>query len=289
MKFLLSTLLFSFSFVILQGQSASKLFNDTRVINSHSVEVLDKGHMDIRIGHRFGDMSGKWSTLYGLENATDVYIGGEYGISDKLMVGVSRSKGSSSLKMLVNGLVKWNLLHEKNNKPVSLTLVGLATASTMEKSSSPFSLSYFENPLQRFSYCGQAVIGKKVNAKTSFQGNFSVVHRNIVKVGDVNTTISAGLATRIQLNKALAIIGDVNLPLNGPQRMFNTGQPADLPQYYIPFGLGVELGTGGHIFQINLTNARGIPQTDYLANTTSTWIDGGFRLGFTISRLFKVR
>lgn len=289
MKFILSTLLLGLCCININGQNTSKLFNDSRVINSHSVEVLDKGHLDIRIGHRFGDMSGKWSTLYGLENATDVYIGGEYGISDKLMAGLSRSKGSSSLKMLVNGFLKWNLIHEKNNKPVSLTILGLGTVSTMQRSSSPFSLSYFENPIQRLSYCGQAIVGKRISKKTSLQANFSALHRNIVKVGDVNTTLSAGLATRIQVRKAMAIIGDINIPLNGPQSMFNSEQAADLPEYFIPFGIGVELGTGGHIFQINLTNAQGIPQTDYLANTTSNWADGGFRLGFTISRLFKVR
>ena len=272
----------------LKAQSPTKLFNDSRVINSHSVEVLQKGTLDIRIGHRFGDVGGAWNTFYGLEQATDVYIGGEYGLSDKFLVGLSRSKGSAGLRMLVNGLAKWNLAHEKDGKPFSLTLVGLATVSTMQKSDSPSSLSHFPNFLNRMSYCGQWVIGKRISPALSLQANISALHRNIVLIEDMNTTISVGMATRIQLNKTFALIGDINMPLNGPQSFFQESS-ANLPDFYIPIGVGMEFNTGGHIFQMNLTNARGIPQTDFLASTTSSWLDGGFRLGFTISRVFKVR
>ena len=33
-------------------------FKDTRVINTHSIETLRKGKLDMRIAHRFGDFAG---------------------------------------------------------------------------------------------------------------------------------------------------------------------------------------------------------------------------------------
>ena len=74
-------LIMAFMAVSTNGQTF-QTFKDTRVINTHSTEVLGKGRMDIRIGHRFGDMFGDrggWETFYGLESARDVIFGAEYG------------------------------------------------------------------------------------------------------------------------------------------------------------------------------------------------------------------
>ncbi|MFT5386411.1 MAG: hypothetical protein ACI81W_003824, partial [Saprospiraceae bacterium] len=67
-------LFFCFLFLIvntLDAQYTFETFKDTRVINTHSVETLPKRKLDIRIGHRFGDLAGSrggWKTFYGLEN-----------------------------------------------------------------------------------------------------------------------------------------------------------------------------------------------------------------------------
>jgi hypothetical protein len=288
----ISILSFLFSGVALTSsfsQNDSKLFNDRRVINSHSVEVLNKSFLDIRIGHRFGDVNGQWNTLYGLEVANDVFIGGEYGVTDKFMVGLSRSKGSGKLKMLVNGLAKWNIFHERNNNPFSLTLVGVATATTMAKNERPNTLTTFPSFVNRMSYCGQVVIGKQLTDKFALQANVSTLHRNIVENPDKNTMFSTGFAARLKLNKTIALISDLNIPLSGPQSPFADGNQGVDKEYHMPLGFGIEFDTGGHVFQLNLTNAKGIPQTDFLATTKSSWLDGEFRLGFTISRIFKVR
>jgi hypothetical protein len=46
------------------------------------------------------------------------------------------------------------------------------------------------------------------------------------------------------------------------------------------------LETGGHVFHINLTNSAGLLENDYLPFNNKNWAQGGFRLGFTISRGF---
>jgi hypothetical protein len=64
---------------------------------------------------------------------------------------------------------------------------------------------------------------------------------------------------------------------------------ADRPEgFYTPFGIGLEMETGGHIFQINFTNATGIIENDYIPYTTKQWSENEFRLGFTISRIFNL-
>ena len=52
--------------------------------------------------------------------------------------------------------------------------------------------------------------------------------------------------------------------------------------------LGIEIETGGHVFHLNLTNSAGIIYNDFIPYTFDSWLNKGFKLGFTISRNFVV-
>ncbi|MEM9837340.1 MAG: DUF5777 family beta-barrel protein, partial [Bacteroidota bacterium] len=125
-----------------QDQRVQRTFKDTRAVNVHSVETLPARKLDVRISHRFGDFTGDnggWPTFYGLETATDVAIGAEYGFSDSFTAGLYRAKGSGStpegdigLRQLLNFLGKVRLLHqtEDNKTPLSAAFVATASLST---------------------------------------------------------------------------------------------------------------------------------------------------------------
>jgi len=274
-------------------------FKDTRVINAHSVETLKAGMLDFRIGHRFGDIAGPeggWETFWGLEEAADVLIGFEYGITDRLMIGISRTNGGLSElngitlpKANINGLIKYRLATQDNvGTPFSIALLGHMTASTGKKSSSPSDLNFFSKTEHRFSYHGEFMIGKKFSPYLSLQLSGAWTYRNIIPnadntggVADQNDLVSAGLTARVQMNKATAIILDGRFIFSDLRTAENG--------YYLPLGIGLEWETGGgHVFQINLTNATGLVETDYIPYTRSNWLDGGYRLGFTIGRQFRL-
>ena len=270
----------------------SRTFKDTRVINIQSVEMLKKRMLDIRIGHRFGDLlgdNGGWQSFFGLENAADIMIGADYGLNDDFSIGLFRSKGTGDLTQLLNGVLKYRVVRQVEGKtPVSLVLVSVGTMSTMQKDENSTGLNRFEKFSHRMSYTLQFLVGKKFSDRFSLQLVPSYTHRNVVKLNlDVNDVLSIGAAARLQLTKVIGVVADMTLPLNGYQSPFST-RPDNVPDYYLPFGIGVEFDTGGHIFQVNLTNARGLIETDYITNTTSNWADGEFRIGFTISRVFNL-
>lgn len=259
-------------------------FKDTRIINTHSVETLAKRKLDIRIGHRFGDLAGSgggWPTFYGLESAADVFIGGEYGISDRFTVGISRTKGAGDFRQLVNPIAKYRLLRQtENERPISLTLLGVSTFTTMQSSNNPEAINYFEKFSHRIVYAVQVLVGKKFSERFSAQITPGYLHRNIVPFGENNGMFTLGLASRIQLTRAMGLILDATIPFDETRTTENG--------FYIPIGVGFEFDTGGHVFQVNLTNARGMMETDYIPYTESNWGEGQFRLGFTISRLFNL-
>lgn len=294
--------LFTLSFVLLgsllslQAQDAEKVyqtFKDRRVINTHSVETLPAHKLDIRIVHRFGDFAGDnggYQTFFGLENASDVVIGGEYGFTDRFTVGLFRAKGAgitpegnSGLRQLTNGILKYRLMHQTKNNlvPFSLTAVGVISLSTASKiEDNPDLIRSFPKFAHRMATNWELIIARKFSEGFSLQLLPAYTHRNLVTFEDENGIFSLGVAARVQLNKVVGIISDMTVPFSS-RRSSDNG-------YYFPFGIGLEFDTGGHIFQVNFTNATGVMETDYIPYTISNWGEGQFRLGFTVSRLFNL-
>ena len=280
-RLLLILICFSLTTIATAQDFVLGTFKDYKVINTHSTETLNKGKLDIRIGHRFGDLKGGWDTFYGFENAQDIMIGGAYGITSRLSVGFHRTKGGGPINKLLNLTLKYKALRqETEGVPITITVIGLSSASTMSSSDDPDALNNFGKFSHRMIYTGQVLIARKFSDNFSFQLIPSYTHRNLVKFDDENGIISLGFATRIQLNKVMGIIADGTFPFSKLRKPSNG--------YYPAMGIGLEIDTGGHIFQVNFTNATGIMETDYIPNTRSNWGNGEFRLGFTISRLFNL-
>ncbi|RMF21162.1 MAG: hypothetical protein D6765_15895, partial [Bacteroidetes bacterium] len=152
---------------------AYRTFKDRWVINAHSVEMLAKRRLDVRITHRFGDLAGAaggWRTFYGLENAADVLIGAEYGATDNLSVGLFRTKGAGALPQLLHATLKGRFLRQsQGGAPLSLAALGLLTLSTTAKSDNPESLNYFPKFSHRMVYHLQVLGARKFSDAFSLQ------------------------------------------------------------------------------------------------------------------------
>ena len=152
----------------------------------------------------------------------------------------------------------------------------------MQKSELEGSLNFFEKGSHRLTYHFGFHLARKFSEVLSAQFNAGMTFRNVVPIGDQNELASLGGGVRLQLTKAFGVILDATFPVLSDLRSSDNG-------YYPSLGIGFEFDTsGGHVFQINLTNSAGIMETDFIPYTRSNWSDGQFRLGFTISRLFTI-
>lgn len=286
MRNILLILAFVLSTFVTDGQDLIyETFKDRRVINNHSVETLPKRKLDIRIGHRFGDLigaAGGWETFYGLENSSDILTGFEYGITDAIDVGAFRTKGSSELRQNVNALLKAKLMAQNTrNNPLTVTVMGMTSYSTMPKSQAEGVISSFPKQAHRMSFHAQLMLARKFSPGFSLQIHGGWTYRNLVYEDDLNDLVSAGVSARIQITRVMGLILDGTYPFSGLRTAEN--------DYYPALGVGFEFETGGgHVFQINLTNATGMSETDFVPYTRSNWSQGEFRLGFTISRIFNL-
>ncbi|MGB0881950.1 MAG: DUF5777 family beta-barrel protein [Vicingaceae bacterium] len=261
-------------------------FKGTRVINAQTVQSVKKKTLEFNIAHRFGDMDITdkkgtnlgGHTLYGLENASNIRFSLTYGITDKLSVGVGRSKMNEH----VDGNLKYRFLEQKEGgMPISAAYYANAAFSGIAN----IPQDKFEN---RMSYAHQLIIASKLTRAISLELLPTYVHRNFVDQTvlhptngsvDENDVFALGFAGRIKATTRLAFVFDYF-------HSFSEFRDAD-NGFYDAIGVGVELETGGHVFHINVTNSAGLIENDIIPSTTSDWGKGEYKLGFNISRVFS--
>jgi hypothetical protein len=266
-------------------------FKSTRIIMGHSNETLKKHELDFRVAHRFGDAGGAFGggkTAFGLDNSTDIRIAFEYGITDDLMIGISRAKGSGDLTQIFEGLAKYRILKQTtdDHMPISLTVFGNVTVSTMTSNDDATSPSHFEEFTDRMTYVGQAILARKFGERLSLTLSPTYVHRNRVGYMDENNMFALGGSGRIKLSKRLAFIAEYYVPFRSQSsKDYYKSQGVE---FFNPLGAGLEIETGGHVFSVNFTNSTAILENQFIPETRSSWLQGQFRWGFNISRRFSL-
>lgn len=260
-------------------------FSTTRNINSQSVETLKKKNLDFRVTHRFGDISGSdggFHNWWGLDNSSDIRIAFEYGLSDNLMIGLGRSKGSGTVVEIIDGFIKYRVLTQGNEggSPVSVTFVETSSATAMKASTDLASGANVDNFTKRLTYTSELLIARKFGSRFSAQLMPLFQHRNFVSSDDENNLLAVGFAGRMKMTKVFALSAEYFLVAGNDTRSGGV--------FSNPLSFGLEMDLGGHVFQIDLTNAKGIGENQFIPYTGSLWRDGQYRLGFTISRPFKL-
>lgn len=260
-------------------------FKTTRLVNGHSIENTGPGVLDFKISHRFTalNFNTPWEIFYdwfGLDGAT-VRIGLDYGITDRLMVGIGRS----SKEKMVDGFLKYRILWQSTGKrvmPISLSYFTDVEIKTL-RFANPDRENFFSH---RLYYTHQLLIARKFNERLTLQLMPTLVHRNLVATTrDKNDVFAIGAAGRIKLTRRVT--------LNAEYYYVPEGQIVSQP-YANALAVGFDIETGGHVFQLHFTNATDMVYKGFVAETGQDWFfkngEGrtGVRFGFNISRVFTI-
>src|SRR4030095_15340477 len=203
-------------------------FKSSRVINGHSMELIGKGVLDVRILHRFGRISEGVSEWFGLDQAS-MRMGFDYGLGKNLTVGIGRT----TFKKEWDGFVKWRMIRQaKGGSPFSLVVVGGVSAYTLKNTDPQKDIALSS----RVGYYYQSIFGRKFTERFSLQLSPTLVHRNEVEAGDVNDVFALGIGTRFKLSKRTAFVIDYFPVLNRPANSTTTNS----------LSVGFDIETGGH-------------------------------------------
>ena len=249
----------------------SATFKDTRIINVQSNETPGKNVLHFVIAHRFGQINEGAYALWGLDNAS-MRMALDYGITDRLAVGIARS----TFQKTYEANIKWRALRQNSDSsmPVSVTLYSVAMANGL-KWSDPTRENFFTS---RLSYVNQAIVAKKWSSKLSTALIPSFIHRNLVEtLADANDQWTFGAGARYKLTSRASINAEYHYAI--------AGLPTD---HVNSLSIGMDIETGGHVFQLHVTNSQGMFERAFLTETGGRWRDGALYFGFNLSRVFDL-
>jgi hypothetical protein len=256
-----------------QTSYTTATFKTTRLIDGHSVENTAPGVLDVKISHRFGTIGGTNGgayNLFGLDNAT-MRLGFDYGITPTLMVGVGRS----TILKTFDAFLKWKILRQSTGKrkmPVTVSYVPTIGLISFKDTAT---YKFFSS---RINFTHQLLIGRKFTEGLSLQLMPTVIHRNYPVDNGPNDVFAMGVGGRQKLSKRTS---------------FNVEYYYQLPDYRVPgstnvLSLGFDIETGGHVFQLHITNSSSMTESGFITGNQGSWGKGDILFGFNISRVFNV-
>ena len=132
----------------------------------------------------------------------------------------------------------------------------------------------------RTKYFTQLLVARKFNTAFSLQLTRSWLHYNLVPTSlDKNNIFVLGAGGRAKISKRISVNAEYNYLF--PDQVVST-------DVYNSLSAGIDIETGGHVFQFVFSNSRGLVPTVFLTNTTDSWTDGEIYFGFNISRVFNL-
>ena len=251
-------------------------FKTTRIINAQSVENPAEGVLMFMIQHRFGRINTGAYEFFGLDQAT-IRLGLEYGITKRLSIGVGRS----SYEKTFDGFLKYKILRQStglSRMPVSLSgyFSTAITSLKWEDMGVENRTNYFSS---RVSYTYQLLVARKFNNSISAQLIPSLIHKNLVPTGeDKNDIFSVGIGGRVKLTKRMSVNAEY----------FYTPTSQISYDFNQPLSIGLDIETGGHVFQLHFSNAQAFFDRGFITETNGKWWDGDIYFGFGISRVFTI-
>ncbi len=256
-----------------QVSEVNYAFKTNKVINLQSLETTPSGVLDFKMLHRFGPWNSGAYNAFGLDQAT-VRFGFDYGISKNSMVSFGRSNVNGNKN--VDALFKYRIIHQKTK---GMPLSCFAVMGTQYLLGSRLDTILRRN--QRGSYFAQIIIGSKVSESLSIQlvPTYLINASNQI-IQDPNLSPSQQWALGMGMRYKLTPRSSLNLEyipiLTNKGTVFNS------------FSIGMDIETGGHVFQLHLTNSMGLNETQFISNTIEQWNTAGIRLGFNLSRSFTL-
>jgi hypothetical protein len=252
-------------------QIVTATFKGTRILNGHSIENRKDKELEFLISHRFGRVNLGFDELFGLDQS-NIRFALEYGLNDDITIGLGRS----SYEKTYDSFMKYSLLKQKkgvNSFPFAVSLFGSVAVKTL-KDFDPSDKRTFAESLF---YVGQVLIARKVNSSFSFQLTPTYVHRNTVRINeDPHDIFALGLGTRIKLNKRVSLNSEYYYAMDESKSINARNSLA----------FGVDIETGGHVFQLILSNAITMIEKSFITETTDDFFAGDIHFGFNISRTF---
>ncbi len=242
-------------------------FKGTRFINAQSANLIEKGALLLLIQHRFGDISDGSYDLFGLDEA-NMRLGFEYGITNQFNIGIGRSSWLKTYDFFIKHL----LLKQTNQFPFTAAVIGGLSIPTIK--------NYYPDTYNQFSdkiSPNIQLLLSKTFKKISFQISPGYIKSGYLIEYDKDISFfTLGTGTSVAISNAVS----VNLEYLIPFENTISGES--------PLSLSVDIDTGGHLFQILISNNQRMFHNAIYTDRKGILSDGILFIGFNLIREFDI-
>jgi len=255
--------------VYVSGSYEIAAFKGLKLINLETTKMVAQKQLFFVVSHRFGSVKTGIDDFFGLDQAV-TRLNFIYGISDGINIGISRS----SFQKTYETSLKLRLAQQSSSGfPVTLVWFNSVqlNGSLDEQELPGLQLEH------RLGYASQLLVSRKVSRNISLELAPTYFHDNLVSLEEQNNSqFALGLGGRFKFSKRCAINLDYGLHLNR----------AENSPFVNPLSVGLDIETGGHVFQLHFTNAQPMNINNFLGEATGDWGSGDVYFGFNILRVF---
>lgn len=267
---------------------ARAVFNSTKIINMQSTEIVSPGVLQFMISHHFSNIWNKGggkqnlAQFFGLNSGVaHTYLSFDYSPLKWMNVGVAMA-GSSKYE----GWAKFRILRQQTgvkNIPVTIGWYSMINVNSAEDPDNEFTGN-------KFSFMNQLLISRKFSSRISLQLMPTWIHFNVVPYGinNSNEVFSLGIAAKYKAKDKMTITLEYARQLNMYKNLISKN--GSIVNYHPDLlALGLEMNTGGHLFQFYIGSTTDASAIDQLARNNSSIKDGNIAIGFTINRGMNVK
>ncbi len=248
-------------------QVVESAFKALKIVNIESTKLAAKGDLYFIVAHRFGSVQDGFEGFFGLDNAV-TQIKFVYGVNKWLTISAGRSEPAYDVS------AKYSLQPQiQGGFPFAIVgFSSIAFNNTMKESNYP-NMEFSD----RMVYVNQLLISRKFSNRLSLELAPTYMHENfVIDDNQDNSQALIGMGGRYKFAKRWSLNVDYSVHLNR----------SDSSPFHDPLSIGVDLDTGGHVFQMHFSNSQGIHEAGFLGNTPGLWESGDIYFGFNLLRVF---
>lgn len=244
----------------------SPSFKALQIVTAQSTKLPARKEFYLDISHRFGDVSDGFKNFFGLDNAT-TKLGVIYGLRDWIALSASRHTYQKTYEFGA----KYRMIKQEKESPFDIVGYNVLDINSELKKNNFPKLQFAD----RFAYLSQLLISRRFTENLTLQLMPSYIHKNLIEPTiDSKNLFSTGLGGRYKISKRVSI---------NAEYFYNF---EDKNFYKNPLSVGMDIDTGGHVFQLVFSNSQANTKTGYITNATGDWGKGHFFFGFNLYRVF---
>ncbi|WP_167616734.1 DUF5777 family beta-barrel protein [Maribellus sediminis] len=251
-----------------QDDEVKNAFQGNRLVNGQSTNLSKDGELDLLIQHRFGDISGGLYELFGLDLAS-MRLGFEYGLGNNLNLGIGRSTWLKTY----DAFAKYSFVQQNSSFPFSAVVSAGGSVPTIRD----YFPDEYDQFSDKFSWNAQLNLSKTMGSFALQLSPGFMKTGYLLDVGDDLSMFTLGTGAAVRISKKVSANLEYLIP-------FDDEIPGDNA-----LSLGVDIDTGGHLFQLVLSNNNRMYDQAVYTNTTGSWGDGHLYFGFNLIRKFKLK